>query len=79
MRRVARCIIEERPDVGVQDVAHLGAGDPDRERIECVVRPAPGPEAIREPEEVLLVDPLYILYMCFVDVVFKHSMSKYPV
>src|SRR3954449_9880481 len=40
----------------VQDVAHLGAGDPDRERIERVVRPAPGPEAIREPEEVLLVD-----------------------
>src|SRR5215218_1163186 len=48
--------VEERPDVGVQDVAHLGAGDPDRERIERVVRPAPGPEAIREPEEVLLVD-----------------------
>src|SRR5215213_10097720 len=48
--------VEERPDVGVQDVAHLGAGDPDRERIERVVRPAPGPETIREPEEVLLVD-----------------------
>src|SRR3954464_11574859 len=48
--------VEERPDVGVQDGAHLGAGDPDRERIERVVRPAPGPEAIREPEEVLLVD-----------------------
>src|SRR4051812_44250712 len=48
--------VEERPDVGVQDVAHLGAGDPDRERIERVVRPAPGTEAIREPEEVLLVD-----------------------
>ena len=31
--------VEERPDVGIQDVAHLGAGDPHAERIQRIVRP----------------------------------------
>src|SRR4051794_88418 len=46
-------MIEERPDVAIQDMVHLGAGDPDHQRV---VLAAPGPEAVREPEEVLLVD-----------------------
>src|SRR3954454_13427682 len=32
------------------------AGDPDHQRVQRVVLAAPGPEAVREPEEVLLVD-----------------------
>src|SRR5262245_24864074 len=48
--------VEERSDVGVQYEAHLLAVDPDAERIHRIMRAAPRPEAIREPEEVLLVD-----------------------
>ena len=49
-------LIEERPDVGVQYEAHLLAADPDTERIQRIVRAAPGSEPAAEPEEVLLVD-----------------------
>jgi len=48
--------VEERLDVGVQDVFHLPAFERDHERIECVVRAAAGPESVAEPEEVFLVD-----------------------
>src|SRR6202030_3267652 len=48
--------VEERADVGVQYPVHLCAGDPDHERIHRIVRAAPRPEPIREPEEVFLVD-----------------------
>src|SRR4051812_29040413 len=48
--------VEERPDVGVQDPAHLGAGDPNRDRVQRIVRAPSGPEPVRETEEVLLVD-----------------------
>ena len=43
-------------DVGVQYAVHLGAGDPDHQRIQRIVLAAPGPEPVREPEEVFLVD-----------------------
>ena len=49
-------LVEERSDVGVQYPVHLRALDPDNERIQRVVRAAPGSESVREPEEVLLVD-----------------------
>jgi hypothetical protein len=48
--------VKERPDVGVHDIAHLLAVNPDTECIQRVMRAAPGPESIREPEEVFLVD-----------------------
>src|ERR1019366_9148952 len=48
--------VEERTDVGVQYPVHLCAGDPDQERIHRIVRAASGPEPIREPEEIFLVD-----------------------
>src|SRR6202040_1327581 len=48
--------VEERADVGVQYPVHLGAGDPDQERIHRIVCAASGPEPIREPEELFLVD-----------------------
>ena len=43
-------------DVGVQNPVHLPAVDPDDERIQRIVRAAPGPEPVREPEEIFLVD-----------------------
>jgi hypothetical protein len=46
----------ERPDIGLQDVVHLGAADPDHERVQRIVLAAPRPEPVREPEEVILVD-----------------------
>jgi len=48
--------VEERSDVGVQYPVHLRALDPDNERIQRIVRAAPGSESVREPEEVFLVD-----------------------
>src|SRR5450631_2133556 len=48
--------VEERTDVGVQYPVHLCAGDPDHERIHRIVRAASGPEPIRKPEEIFLVD-----------------------
>jgi site-specific DNA recombinase len=48
--------LEEARDVGVQDPVHLRALDPDREGVQRVVRAAPRPEAVREPEEVRLED-----------------------
>jgi hypothetical protein len=47
---------EEVADVRVEHEAHLLALNPDRERIQRLMRRAPGPEPIREAEEVLLVD-----------------------
>jgi hypothetical protein len=35
---------------------HFPAADSHRERVERIMRSAPGPESVREPEEVLLVD-----------------------
>ena len=49
-------LVEERPDIGVQYEVHLPAFDPDTECVKRIVRAAPRPEPIREPEEVLLVD-----------------------
>src|SRR5262244_2444279 len=48
--------VEERSDVGVQYPVHLRALDPDNERIQRIVRAAPGSEPVRESEEVFLVD-----------------------
>src|SRR6267143_4818840 len=48
--------VEERSNIGVQYPVHLRALDPDAERIQRIVRAAPGSESVREPEEVLLVD-----------------------
>src|SRR6266581_5977436 len=49
-------LVEERSDIGVQYEAHLLAADPDAERVQRVMRAAPWPEPVREPEEVCLVD-----------------------
>ena len=48
--------IEERADVGIHDEVHPAALDPDHQRIHRIMRAAPGPEPVREPEEVFLVD-----------------------
>ena len=46
---------EEVADISVEYPVHLPLGDPDRERIQRIVRATPRPEPIRETEEVLLV------------------------
>jgi hypothetical protein len=48
--------IEERSDIGVQYVVHLGAGDAHHQRVQRIVLAAPRSKSIREPEELLLVD-----------------------
>src|SRR5665811_2408465 len=48
--------VVEPTDVSIEYPVHLPLLDPDRQRIQCVVRAAPGPETIRETEEVHLVD-----------------------
>jgi len=48
--------IEEPGNIGVQNVVHLSAVDPDMERIQRIVLAAARAESIAEPEEFLLVD-----------------------
>ena len=48
--------VEERPNIGVQNVVHLPAVDADHQRVQRIVLAASRPEPIREPEEVFLVD-----------------------
>jgi site-specific DNA recombinase len=47
---------EEVPDIGVKNIVHLPARDAHHQGVQRIVRSAPGPEPVREPEEVLLVD-----------------------
>jgi len=48
-------MIEERPEIAIQNIVHLGAGDPDHQRVQRIVLAALGPEPVRKPEEVFLV------------------------
>src|SRR5690242_8084638 len=48
--------IEERSDIGVQYVVHLGAGDADHQCVQRIVLAALGSKSVREPKELLLVD-----------------------
>ena len=50
--------VEEALDVGVENLVHLGAADPDHEGIQRVVLVASRAETIREAEEIFLVDPV---------------------
>jgi hypothetical protein len=49
-------LVEERSDIGVQYVVHLPAFDPNTKCVKRIVRAAPRPESVTEPEEVFLVD-----------------------
>src|SRR5664280_1269673 len=40
--------VVEPTDVSIEYPVHLPLLDPDRQRIQCIVRAAPGPETIRE-------------------------------
>src|SRR5208337_4405621 len=46
---------EEVADISVEYPVHFPLGDPDRERIQRIMRATPGPEPIGEAEKVLLV------------------------
>ena len=52
-------MIEERPEIAIQNVVHLPAGDPDREGVERVMGSPSRMEPVGEPEEVLLVDRVH--------------------
>ena len=57
MNQRALCSTFQEPgNVGVQYPVHLCIADPDGERVQCIMRTAAGPEPIREPEEIFLVD-----------------------
>ncbi len=56
LRRAARCVIEERPDVGVADPVDPPLPQPIRKRVQRIVLSAPGPEPIAEPQELRLAD-----------------------
>ncbi len=49
-------IVEEPADVGVNDPVDLPPFHSDRDGVERIVRPAPRPEAVAEPEELRLKD-----------------------
>src|SRR6185437_2717424 len=59
--------IEERTNVGVDDEVHPAALNPAHERAHRIMRAAPGPEPVREPEEVLLVDRVQNRRCCPLD------------
>jgi hypothetical protein len=48
--------VEEPTDVGVEHPVHLLRPDPDREQVQRIMLATSGPEPVREPEEVDLVD-----------------------
>ena len=48
--------IEETADVHIEHPVHLPRQDPDRERIQRMMRAAPWPEPVRESEKVRFVD-----------------------
>jgi len=48
--------VEERPDIGVEYVVHLRAADAGHQGVQRIMLATLGPETIREPEEILLVD-----------------------
>src|SRR3954469_10928170 len=58
MNQGALCsTVQEALDVGVDDPAHpLCFAYPDHQGIQRIVLAAPGPETVREPEEVFLID-----------------------
>ena len=51
-----RHLREERPDIGVEYVAHLPGADSGDERVQRVMLAAPRPESVRKPEKIFLVD-----------------------
>ena len=48
--------VEEFADVTIDHPVNLAPLDADRERIERIMRPTPGPEPVAEPQELRLVN-----------------------
>ena len=76
--------IEKGANICVQNEVHFLCGDPDCERIHCIVRTAPRPEPVAEPEEIFLVDrvqygggsPLYNLILESRDMAFIMHLTQ---
>lgn len=71
--------VEERPDVGVQNVVHPPVGNSDHQRVQRIVLPTPRAEPVREPEEVLLVYRVQDFHRAPLDdFVFQGGDGKWP-
>jgi hypothetical protein len=49
-------LVEEAPNVGIENPVHRGIADRHRQCVQRVVLSASGPEPVREAEEVFLID-----------------------
>src|SRR6266481_3952241 len=67
---------EEVADISVEYPVHLLLGDPDRERIQRIVRATPGPEPIGETEKVLLVHRVQHLHHPLEDLVLQGAIPS---
>src|SRR5439155_21777626 len=71
--------IEEATDVGIEHPAHPPRREPDRERVQSLMRVAPRPESIRETEEVALVDGVeHLDDGALDDLVFQRGNAERP-
>jgi hypothetical protein len=65
--RHRRVVDQEAANVRVKNVVHLLARDPDDKRVKRIVLAALWSEPVREPEEVLLIDPVEHHERCSLD------------
>ena len=71
--------VEKRSDVDVDNPVHLRLGDPDRKRVQRIMLAASGPEPVREPQKVFLVDRIeHLHHRTLDDLVFQRSDPKRP-
>jgi hypothetical protein len=71
--------VEERPDVQIHDIVHLLAGDPDIERIQCIMLASPRPESVRKAQKVLFPDLVENLHHRGLgDFVFQRRDPQWP-
>jgi hypothetical protein len=69
--------IEEPGNIGVQYPVHSRVADPDRECVQCIMWTAFGPEPIREPEEIFLIDRVqHLNHRTLDDLVFQRGDAE---
>src|ERR1035441_8483874 len=76
---------EEVADISVEYPVHFPLGDPDRERVQRIMRATPGPEPVGEAEKVLLVYRVqYLHHRALENLILQHGdgggiMPRHPV
>jgi site-specific DNA recombinase len=72
-------VVEEAPNVGVEYPVHFLRHNPHRQRVQRVMRSTPRAETIREPEKVLLVNPIENRrHSLLHDLVFQRRDPQWP-